>query len=173
MSFLRHLKPDVRFALLRGNVEERVAAVARRDVDGTILAVAGLKRLGFNRHIKQMFDIEEFPPDPGQGAIGLTCRADDFTVRRLLKDVNHIPTFACVSAERTMLDALGPGCRIPAGGLAHVAPDRNLSLFGTLISEDGRKTVKTKVTGALGSEKEIGVAVAENLMALAKEELAA
>ena len=173
MSFLRHLKQDVRFALLRGNVEERVAAVSRQEVDGTILAVAGLKRLGLNHLIKHTFEIDEFPPDPGQGAIGLTCRADDFTVRRLLKGVNHSPTMASVSAERIMLDTLGSDCGIPAGAFAHVSSDYKLSLFGALISEDGRKTVKTKVTGTLGSEREIGVAVAERLMAMAKKELAA
>ncbi len=173
MSFFRHLKPDVIFGLLRGNVEERVAALSRNDCDATILAVAGLNRLGLQRHIKQTFNTQEFPPDPGQGAIGLTCRADDFTMRRLLKAVNHKPTFASVMAERTMLNTLGPNCRIPAGAFAHVSTEANLSLFGALISEDGRKTVKTRTTSALGSEKEIGIAVAEHLMTMAREELAA
>ena len=173
MSFLRHIKPDVRFSLLRGNVEERVAAIVRGDHDATILAVAGLNRLGLQSHVRQTFDVETFPPDPGQGAIGLTCRSDDFTLRRLLSDVNHQPTFKSVTAERALLHALGRDCRIPAGAHAYVTAENTLSLFGALISEDGQKTVRTRVTGATNAAQNLGAIGAEQLLIQARRELAA
>ncbi len=173
MSFLRHMRPGVKFALLRGNVEERVAALSDGSLDGTILAVAGLKRLGLHRHIKHIFEPSEFPPDPGQGAIGLVCRSDDFTVRRILSGANHEPTFACVSTERSMLAALGLNCRYPAGALAQISGNQSLCLSGALISEDGSTVVSVKEAGQPQSAEHIGETVAYRLLTAARRELAA
>jgi hydroxymethylbilane synthase len=173
MSFLRNLKPAVRFALLRGNVEERVAALSTGTMDGTILAVAGLKRLGLSHHIKQIFSADEFPPDPGQGAIGISCRADDFALRRVLAEINHKPTYAAVTAERSMLSYLGSECSIASGALAQQTRDGQLNLCGTLISEDGRTIVRASMSGGVETPDELGMSVANALLVKARRKIAA
>lgn len=173
MAFLRHIKPDVKFALLRGNVEERVAAIHTPRYDGTILAVAGLKRLGLIHAIRQALSTDVFPPDPGQGAIGIACRSDDLSLRRWLSDINHQATFDAVTAERSMLAHLGEDYCASAGAIAHVSQGGRLTLDGTLIADDGSTMLRRSASGANASASGIGIAVAEQLIAALSGELAA
>jgi hydroxymethylbilane synthase len=128
---VKALRPDLRFGLLRGNVDERVAALDRLGLNGTILAVAGLKRLGLARHIREIFSPEALMPDPGQGAIGLVCRGDDLIARALAARINHAATLRAVTAERAFLAAAGG--RFVVGALAVVSgPTLTLSASAAL-----------------------------------------
>ncbi|MDX2145513.1 MAG: hydroxymethylbilane synthase [Rhodospirillaceae bacterium] len=118
-ALVKALRPDLDFALLRGNVEERVAALDRRGLDGTILAVAGLARLGLQRHIREILSPETLMPDPGQGAIGLVCRGDNLVARALAARINHAATLQAVTAERAFLAIAGG--RFVVGALAVVS----------------------------------------------------
>lgn len=154
---IRALRPDVTFALLRGNVEERVAALDQRGLDGTILAVAGLKRLGLDRHIREILAPDALMPDPGQGAIGLVCRTDNFAARTLAARINHAPTFAEVAAERAFLAAAGG--RFVVGALA-VAAGATLSLSATAAAADGRVLWRGTATGSTQAAAALGLRLA-------------
>jgi hydroxymethylbilane synthase len=110
------MRPDISFALLRGNVDERVLAIDQQHLSGTILAVAGLKRLGLERYIREIFMPEIFMPDPGQGAIGVVCRIDNAIARAIASRINHTLTHHAVIAERAFLEAAGG--RFVVGALA-------------------------------------------------------
>jgi hydroxymethylbilane synthase len=171
-AFLKRLRADVRFSLLRGNVDERVVALDTGPAQGTILAVAGLKRLGLAGHIKETLSVSHMPPDPGQGAIGITCRADDFVVRRLTSRINHPPTYAAVLAERAILTEIIGSCAYPLGALAVTNQD-SLRLMAVLVKEDGSRTVTADVLGAVGRAEDVGRRAAQSLLAAAVKELAA
>ncbi len=173
MGFLRRLRPDVGYQLLRGNVDERVAALQEGQTLGTILAVAGLKRLSLQNHIKQVLTADEMPPDPGQGAIGLTCRSDDFRARRLAELVNHEPTFAAVTAERAILSDIAGACVFPLGALAQLQGRNTLHLESALVTEDGARTVTARAQGDPRQAHEIGRQVSHDLLVAAARELAA
>ena len=172
-AFLKRLRPDFEYALLRGNVDERVAALEDGQADGTILAVAGLKRLGLQNHIKQVFGPDDLPPDPGQGAIGMTCRADDFRARRLANLINHRATFAAVKAERAILAGITDACAYPLGALANVIAPNTLHLSAALVAEDGLRMVTADVRGNLRQAEDMGKRVSHHLLTAAAKELAA
>jgi hydroxymethylbilane synthase len=115
-ALVKALRPDLSFTLLRGNVDERVLAIDQRRLSGTILAVAGLKRLGLKRHIREIFTPETLMPDPGQGAIGIVSRFDNAIARVIASRINHTPTQSAVIAERAFLEAAGG--RFVVGALA-------------------------------------------------------
>jgi hydroxymethylbilane synthase len=145
-TLLRAIHPDAEFALLRGNVEERIAALKGSALDGTILAVAGLARLGRSDVIAEILPPDVLMPDPGQGAIGLVCRTDDVRLRRVLAIVDHRPTHAAVDAERAVLAAVGT-CR-PLGALARIGND-SLVLEAVLAPEGGGPLLRGRIDGPL------------------------
>lgn len=155
---VKALRPDVRFDLLRGNVEQRVAALEARPFDGTILAVAGLKRLGLESHIKQIFPADVMMPDPGQGAIGIVCRAGDARARFVLAGLNHAPTLSAITAERAFLAAAGG--QAVCGALATVA-DGRITLSGHFAEDDLNGTADGRVAEA----EAIGRALAQQMLA--------
>lgn len=172
-SFLKRIRPDFEYRLLRGNVDERVSALQQGLAHGTILAVAGLKRLGLQSHIKHILSADEMPPDPGQGAIGITSRVDDFRTRRLADLINHIPTYAAVAAERAILSEITGEYAYPLGALARLDSEDTLRLEAALVSEDGSQIVRAQAQGSPREAKDIGRQVAQTLLAAAAKELAA
>jgi len=117
------LRPDLRFADLRGNVATRLAKIARGEAAATCMAIAGLRRLGLSTpHAAAVLDPwTEMTPAPGQGAVALDCRADDARSRRLLAAVADRDTAIAVGLERAVLAGLGGGCSLPLGCLAQRA----------------------------------------------------
>jgi len=172
-SFLKRIRPDFEYRLLRGNVDERVSALQQGLAHGTILAVAGLKRLGLQSHIKHILSANEMPPDPGQGAIGITSHIVDFRARRMADLINHIPTYAAVAAERAILSEITGACAYPLGALATLDSEDTLRLEAALVSEDGSQIVRAKAQGSPRESKDIGRQVAQTLLAAAAKELAA
>jgi hydroxymethylbilane synthase len=117
---LAALRPDLRFADLRGNVHTRLAKIARGEADATCMAVAGLRRLGLAAaHAAGLLDPWTVcTPAPGQGAVAIDCRAGDTRTRTLLAAIAHRPTAIAVGLERSVLAGLGGGCSLPLGCLA-------------------------------------------------------
>ncbi len=134
----RH-RPDLSIALLRGNVATRLGKVAGGDVDATLLAAAGLHRLGM-ADVGTAQPIETLLPAASQGAIGIECRTDDARIQSLLAAVDHAPTRAAVLAERAFLAALGGDCRSPVAAHARLR-DGRLWLSAEIFSEDGHDCV--------------------------------
>ena len=116
---VRMMRDDLAIVPLRGNVPTRVARI-NDDLDAIVLARAGLVRLGLDDAISEVFDSEQMLPAPAQGAMAIQCRTADRDLILRLSALNHEPTRRAVDAERAMLHALGGGCSVPVGALAHV-----------------------------------------------------
>ena len=115
---IRSLRPDLNLQPLRGNVPTRLARVTNAELDAIVLARAGLVRLGLDRHITDVFPIEQMLPAPAQGALAIQCRAEDTWIQKALAPLEHAPTRRAIDAERTLLHALGGGCSVPVGAVA-------------------------------------------------------
>ncbi|MDP9423093.1 MAG: hydroxymethylbilane synthase [Pseudomonadota bacterium] len=145
---LRRLRPDVEVVSIRGNVDTRLAKQAGGEVDATLLAAAGLDRLG-RQEVGTPIEISQMLPAPGQGAIGVECRADDAVTAGLLNAINHVETHQAVLAERAFCHALGGTCHSPVGAYAVV--DGSEILFACeLLSEDGCELIVEAVKFEVG-----------------------
>ncbi|ABF54581.1 hydroxymethylbilane synthase [Sphingopyxis alaskensis] len=133
---VRRLRPDLDTVLLRGNVATRLAKLAAGEADATLLAAAGLERLGMH-DIGAVQGTELLLPAASQGAIGIECRADDAATIALLAAIDHAPTHRAVAAERALLAVLGGDCRSPVAAYAEWQADGVLRLDAEIFSEDG------------------------------------
>lgn len=136
---LKALRPDLQTTLLRGNVATRMARVDAGDLDATLLAAAGLDRLGL-ADVGATIPVETLLPAVAQGAVGIECRADDERARELLAAIGHTDTQHCVLAERALLLALGGSCHSPIAALARPAGE-DILLRAQILSEDGSEQV--------------------------------
>jgi hydroxymethylbilane synthase len=139
-------RPDLRITTLRGNVQTRLSKVEAGEVDATLLALAGLKRLGLEHLASVVLAPDELLPAVGQGAIGLECRAKDEAVRALLSEIDHAASSLCVHAERALLDALDGSCHTPIAGYAEIA-DGRLRLRALIARPDGSECLRAERTG--------------------------
>jgi hydroxymethylbilane synthase len=146
---LRALRPDLSVKPIRGNVETRISKVAQGEYDATVMAGAGLKRLGLADRVSQWMEAEQFLPSPGQGALAVQCRAEDRGVLDLLALINDPDLRKATDAERGFLGRLGGGCAAPVAAYATVSDDPHgaILLRGRVISMDGRKIVDVKGRG--------------------------
>ena len=153
-------RPDVKVVTLRGNVGTRLGKIAKDKLGGTLLAVAGLNRLGLSDKATEILDCDIMLPAPAQGAVGIEVRVGDEAVLRFLEPLHHITTAMCVACERSLLAQLDGSCRTPIAALALLDGD-SLSLQAKVFSLDGKKCFaaegrKTAVTivqaEALGRE---------------------
>jgi hydroxymethylbilane synthase len=158
---LAHLRPDLRFAGLRGNVPTRLEAASR--YDAIVLAAAGLDRLGLGDHITERLATDVMLPQVGQAALAVECRRDDHDVRPLVERVEHGPTRRCVDAERGFLAELGGDCSLPAAAHAKLAGD-NLRVEGLVASPDGRKLLRAQMTGPASAGAALGRSLANHLL---------
>jgi hydroxymethylbilane synthase len=136
---LKALRPDLKTALLRGNVATRLARVQAGDFDATLLAAAGLDRLG-QGDVGANIPVATLLPAVAQGAVGIECRADDERAIALLSAINDLPTYRCVMAERALLLALGGSCHSPIAALAREKGE-DILLRAQILTEDGREQV--------------------------------
>jgi hydroxymethylbilane synthase len=158
---LAHVRPDLVFEGLRGNVPTRVEAVER--YDAVILAAAGLDRLGLAEHIAERLATEVMLPQVGQAALAVECRRDDHDVRPLVERIEHGPTRRCVDAERGFLVELGGDCSLPAAAHAKLAGD-GIRVEGLVASPDGRKLLRDQVTGPASAGAALGRSLAHQLL---------
>lgn len=140
---LKALRPDLGTTLLRGNVATRLARVEAGDIDATLLAAAGLDRLGL-ADIGVAIPAGTMLPAVAQGAVGIECRADDERARSLLAAIDHAATTRCVRAERALLLALGGSCHSPIAALAREM-GVDIHLRAQILSEDGAEQVHDEV----------------------------
>ena len=165
---IRKLRPDVRITLFRGNVDTRLAKLAAGEVDATLLAAAGLDRLG--RHdVGTPIPINLMLPAPAQGAVGIECRADDMHTRAMLAKIDDPITHACVIAERALLAALKADCHSPVAALATIE-GAIMTLRAELLSEDGSVHVTAQEAGA-PTDSVLPIAVARDLLLGAPDEI--
>ena len=135
-AIAKRARPDLVVKPLRGNVETRLRKLDSGEVDATILALAGLKRLGLADRATRIMSIEEFLPAAGQGAIGIEVREDDARARELLTRIDHGDTSAALACERAFLGVLDGTCTTPIAGYAAISGD-TLSFRGLIARPDG------------------------------------
>ena len=159
---LLHRRPDLEIVNLRGNVDTRLAKRAAGVVEATLLALAGLKRLGM-AHVGTPVPEDEMLPAVGQGAVCIECRADDAKVEAWLAAISHRPTAICVAAEHAMLVVLDGSCRTPIAGHAILAPGGQVHLRGLIVKPDGSELIATERHGAAGDAEAMGRDVGHEL----------
>ena len=159
---LAHIRPDLKFTGLRGNIETRIAVAERDDVDAVMVAMAALQRLELTDFAAEVFSVEEMIPQAGQGAIAVECRDDDLTITEQLLGISDDSTRRCVEAERAYLAELGGGCELPAGAHAYLK-EGVIQLDAVLASRDGTTLLRTQQQGY--DADVLGKAVAEELLA--------
>jgi len=161
-ALIRRLRPDLDVVGFRGNVGTRLRKLAEGVADATLLAEAGLRRLGLAQHITALLPVDEFPPAPGQGAICVETRIGDDRVGSYLADVNHAETKTMLACERSFLASLDGSCRTPIAGNARIDGPR-LSFHGMIISPDGQQAHETRFEGTIADAALIGREAAERL----------
>jgi len=161
---LKMLRPDLAVVPLRGNVETRLKKIAEGVADATILALAGLKRLGLERAAAAVLEPDAFLPAVGQGAIGLETRANDDKTRQLIAPINDPATLIAVTAERAFLAVLDGSCKTPIAGHARIA-GAALSFRGLIAKPDGSKSFAAAREGAVIDAAAIGADAGRELKA--------
>ncbi|MDB5662514.1 MAG: hemC [Sphingomonas bacterium] len=151
---LRRLRPDVEIVLFRGNVDTRLAKLAAGEAEATLLAAAGLDRLG-RRGVGEAIPIETMLPAPAQGAVGIETLAANAEMRAWLAAIDHPATSACVRAERALLARLGADCRSPVAALAIVEAD-TIRLRAEILSEDGVEQTGGEIVIAIDQPEQAG-----------------
>ncbi len=167
---LRARRPDLRVVPVRGNVGTRVAKAEGPGLDGVVLAAAGLHRLGLHARITQYLDPEVCIPEAGQGALAIETRAGDRTAQEIAQAADHGETRAAVTAEVTVVRALGGGCTVPIAAFAQVGGGV-IRLRAMVADADGRRVVRAEATGPAGDPEAVGRTAAERLRALGAGEL--
>jgi len=163
-AMVRRLRPDLRVVPLRGNVETRLKKLSAGEVDATLLALAGLRRLGLADAATALLDVDEFLPAVGQGAIALEIREDDAATRDVLAKVDHADTSVALACERAFLAVLDGSCRTPIAGHA-VADGGGLRFRGMILRPDGSEAFETTRTGARGDAAALGADAGAELKA--------
>ena len=150
------LRPDLRVIALRGNVETRLRKIAAGEADATLLALAGLRRLGIEHRASAVLSPEEMLPAVAQGAIGVECRKDDAHMGELLAALDDAGTGTVVAAERALLARLDGSCRTPIAALAVLEGTSTMRLDALIATPDGRRVLRTQRVGAASDAAALG-----------------
>jgi hydroxymethylbilane synthase len=165
-AMVKRMRPDLKVVSFRGNVETRLAKLDAGAVDATLLAMAGLKRLGRVDAVTSVFEIDEFLPAVGQGAVAIETREDDARTRELLAAINHSETFTAVIAERAFLGELDGSCKTPIAGHASIAGG-TLRFRGLIVKPDGAQAFETTRSGRAADAARLGADAGRELKARA------
>lgn len=160
---VKRIRPDVEVIGFRGNVQTRLRKLAEGVADATLLACAGLNRLGMADRITAPIETDAILPAVAQGAIAIEVREDDAEARRLAASLNHEPTALCVTAERAFLARLDGNCRTPIAGLAELVAG-TLHFRGMVFSPDGAQVFETTREAPASEAAALGHAAAEVLI---------
>jgi hydroxymethylbilane synthase len=160
---LLHARPDLRITTLRGNVETRLEKLAAGAADATLLALAGLLRLGLEHRATVVLDPEDMVPAAGQGIIGVTIRECDQELRELLSAIEDPEASSVSGAERALLAALDGSCRTPIGAYARLLNSGSLRLTGLVARPDGSFLLKRTLEGPAADARRIGAELGAEL----------
>lgn len=163
-AMVKRLRPDLGVTLLRGNVNTRLAKIDRGEVGATLLAMAGLKRLGFLDRVTAVLEPTEFLPAVGQGAIALVTRRADAATREAVAAVIDQATGLALAAERAFLTVLDGSCRTPIAGHAAVR-DGSLAFYGLVLRPDGSESLAVALSGPSDDGAQLGEAAGRDLRA--------
>lgn len=163
LAQVKFLRPDLQVKPIRGNVDTRIRKVKKGEFDGAIVAEAGLERLGLEGEIAERFPLGRFASAAGQGALAIVTRKDAAGTIKMLQAIDHEPTRAEVTAERSMVLHLEGGCRVPIGAVGRANGD-GLSLHGCIFSLDGREKLEASAEGKINEAEAIGKRVAQSLV---------
>lgn len=167
-AMVLRLRPDLKVNALRGNVETRLRKLDAGEADATLLALAGLNRLGLQDKATRILETEEFLPAVGQGAIAIESRRDDDRINAFVKAIGDSETEVALSAERSFLALLDGSCRTPIGGHCRVNGDR-IYFRGLIISPDGTQSYETAREGTRAEAVALGADAAHELRERAGE----
>ncbi len=165
-ALIRRLRPDLSVIIFRGQVETRLRKLEEGQADATLLAFAGLKRLGMENVPTDILDPKEFPPAPAQGAICVQSRIGDTRMDELLSPINDIPTYDAVTCERAFLAALDGSCRTPIAGFA-TCHGEELHFSGLILTPDGQTSHSVEISGARKDAEDLGRRAGEDVRARA------
>ncbi|MBW3096792.1 hydroxymethylbilane synthase [Pseudohoeflea coraliihabitans] len=154
-ALVRRLRPDITVIGFRGRVETRLRKLAEGQADATLLAYAGLRRLGRPETATQLLDADSFPPAPGQGVICIEARLEDHSTRAFLAPINHQDSFTALGCERAFLATLDGSCRTPIAGHA-VLDGSSLIFHGMVLTPDGATAHEVRMDGRSDAAAQIG-----------------
>ncbi|MCR9136828.1 MAG: hydroxymethylbilane synthase [Alphaproteobacteria bacterium] len=165
-AMIRRMRPDVTVIPFRGNVQTRLRKIEQGDVDGTLLAMAGLSRLGIADVATDVMEPETFLPAPGQGAICVESRVGDRRVNDLLVGINHRDTQIELTCERAFLGTLDGSCRTPIAGLARVEND-SIRFSGMVLTPDGQTAHAVTCSGSADDANSLGRSAGAEIRSIA------
>jgi len=167
---LLHFREDFELIPLRGNLDTRLKKLERMSLDGIVLALAGVKRLGFEAKITEVIPIEISLPAIGQGALGIETRKGDKGVEERVNLLNDPESAFAISAERAFLKKLEGGCQVPIAAFAKVV-DSNLHMDGLVGTTDGKRLIKHHLEGPVDKAESLGTQLAEILLGKGAKEI--
>lgn len=170
MAQIKHLRPDIEVKPVRGNVDTRIQKVKRGEVHAVVVAVAGLERLGLKNLITEVYPPETLTPPAGQGALAIVARKDRNDIIEILSSIDHPPTRAEVTAERSLISAMEGGCHFPIGAYAYAKGDR-LYLYSCVLSVDGQYKIEASAEAPISEAENLGRKVALMLLERGAEKL--
>jgi hydroxymethylbilane synthase len=170
LAQLKHLRNDLVFEDLRGNVDTRLRKLDEGRYDALVLACAGLQRLGLANRISAALSSEQMLPSPGQGALAIETRAEDEDIIEVVRELDHKFTRLACTAERSFLRSLGGGCQLPIAAYAAVR-DKKIKLDGLVADTQGRQIVRDRISGSIDEAEQLGTVLAERLLANGAREL--
>jgi len=162
---LLHARPDLRITTLRGNVQTRLRKLEAGECAASLLALAGLRRLGMAERASAVLDPDAMVPAAGQGIVGITVREDDEDLRAMLSGIEDPEAKAVATAERALLAELDGSCRTPIGGYARLLPNGELHLIGLVARSDGSFLLKRSLHGTAASAARMGTELGASLRA--------
>lgn len=162
---LLHARPDLTVSTIRGNVQTRLAKLAAGECAASLLALAGLRRLGMEERASVVLDPDAMVPAAGQGIVGITAREADDDLRELLAGIEDPEAKAVSTAERAMLAELDGSCRTPIGGHARLLPNGTLHLTGLVARSDGSFLLKRALHGGVQDAARLGAELGASLRA--------
>lgn len=167
---LQAMRGDIKVIPIRGNVQTRINKIEEMNIDGVILAAAGLIRLGLQNQVSEYFDEINFVPSVAQGALGIENRKNDLFIKEILSKINDEDSERIVKAERSFMKRLDGGCHVPMGAYAWIEED-TMKLVGVVSTVDGESVVKMTKEANINDYENLGKRVAEEILDMAGQDI--
>lgn len=167
---IKAMREDIQVISIRGNVQTRINKIDEMNIDGVILAAAGLKRLGLQDQISEYLDEKDFVPSVAQGALGIETRKDNLFIKKILSKINDKHSEYAIRAERSFMKRLNGGCHVPMGAYAWIEED-NMKMIGVVSTVDGKSTAKVLKEASISESEELGKAVAEEILKMSGKDI--